>query len=169
MSTRSNRVMARLGLLLLAIILFAGGLLAVWQFLAGPMLLLWRSQDWPQVPVRIESVQSVVGMEGRELKVRYLYYYDDKAYHSERYGAYRWLADAAAFEEKYGELLYTRSAKAWVNPQAPEEALLNRDISWPVLLLAIPASAMIFLGAMLLWAAMASASEFLRRKVSARC
>jgi hypothetical protein len=165
MSTRWNRIVARTGLLLLAVILFAGALLAVWQLAFGPLLLVWRSQDWPQVSARIESVQLVVGLGGRQLEVRYHYRFKDHTYHSERFGPYRGLADSAALEEAYGELLYSKNIKAWVNPHDPEEALLNRDISWSVALMAIPACAMIFLGAALLWAALASAGEFLRRSL----
>ncbi|MCL2021622.1 MAG: DUF3592 domain-containing protein [Betaproteobacteria bacterium] len=164
MSTRRNRVVARVGLLLLAIILFAGGLLFAWRLAFGPLVDVWRSKDWPLVSARIETVQLVAGLEGRQLEVRYHYHFAGRTYYSERYGSYRWLADSAALEEAYAELLYAKNARAWVNPRDPGEALLNRDISWPVALMAIPACGMIFLGATLLWAALASAREFLREK-----
>jgi hypothetical protein len=168
MSTCQNRIVARTGLLLLAIILLTGGLLAVWQLAFAPMLLVWQSKDWPQVSARIETVQSVTGLEGRQLEVRYHYYFAGRKYRSERFGAYRWLADSTVLEKAYGELLYTKNAKAWVNPHAPEEALLNRDISWLVALMAIPACAMVFLGAALLWAALLSVEEFVRKKVGSK-
>ncbi|MCL2076135.1 MAG: DUF3592 domain-containing protein [Betaproteobacteria bacterium] len=163
-STRRNRIVARVGLLLLAIILLIGGLLFVWRLAFGPLVDVWRSRDWPTVPARIEAVRLTSGMEGRQLAVRYRYDFAGRAYHSDSYGLYRWRADSAALEEAYAELLYAEHMRAWVNPHDPTEALLNRDISWPVMVMAIPAFCMFFLGAALLWAALVSARDFLRER-----
>jgi len=161
-STRKERVVARTGLLLLAIILFVGGWLALWQLVFAPLTDAWRSRDWPQVSARIESVQRVAEFGGRQLQVRYRYHFANRVYHSERYGLYQAFADASALEAAYAELLYARHVPAWVNPDAPEEALLNRDLSWKPLFLVIPACGMVALGAALLWAAFVSCRDFLR-------
>lgn len=163
-STRKERVIARTGLLLLASILFVGGWIVFWQQVVDPLTDVWRSRDWPQVPVRIEAVQLVAGVKGYQLEVRYRYRFADRVYQSERYGLYHGYADPSTLEAVYAELLYTKRMFAWVNPKNPEEALLNRDFSWPTVFLAIPACGMIFLGALLFWAAFVSARDFLRSR-----
>jgi hypothetical protein len=163
-STLRGRVVARVGLLLLAIILLAGGLLAAWRLAFGPLVDVWRSRDWQPVSARVETVQLVGGMEGRQLEVRYRYRFQGREYYSERYGLYRWRADSSPLEAAYAELTRAESVEAWVNPRDPGEAVLNRDISWPVMLMAIPACGMVFLGAALLWAAFVGARDFLREK-----
>ncbi|MDR2637635.1 MAG: DUF3592 domain-containing protein [Zoogloeaceae bacterium] len=167
--TPVGRAIARAGLVLLAIILLCGGTFAAWQLAVAPLCDAWRSRNWPQVSAKIDTVHLVTGAQGSRLEVRYRYRVNGEVHRSERYGLYTWLTHAESLRQAYAELLYAKTARAWVNPSDPDEALLNRDIRWSIACMAIPAVFTALLGAALLWAAMLGARDFGKRFLHRRC
>ncbi|MDR1889238.1 MAG: DUF3592 domain-containing protein [Zoogloeaceae bacterium] len=151
--TAAGRFLTRAGLVLLAVVMLAGGALGVWQLALGPCYDAWRSRNWPQVMAKIETVSLAQDLQGVRVQVQYAYRVDGVAYRSHRYGLYRGMGNAEAARAAYEELLFRRKAWAWVNPHAPEEALLERKIHLLATLTAIPAAGVSLLGALLLWAA----------------
>jgi hypothetical protein len=151
--TPFGRFLARAGLLLLAVVLLAGGLLGVWRLGLEPLHDVWRSRDWPRVMAKIETARLEQDARGVRVRAQYVYRFNGVAYRSDRYGLYRDMGNAKAARAAYAELLFQRKAWAWVNPDAPEEAFLEREIYLSATFAAIPAAAAAMLGAVLLWAA----------------
>jgi hypothetical protein len=162
--TASGRFLARAGLLLLAFMLLAGGALGIWRLALGPLYDFWRSRDWPQMMVKIETVSLEQDLQGVRVRAQYVYRVNGVAYRSKRYGLYHNMGDAKAARAAYAELLFRRKAWAWVNPNAPEEAFLERKIFPTVTLVAIPATGVALLGAVLLWAAATAFWQGLRER-----
>jgi hypothetical protein len=162
-ATPAGRVIARAGLVLLAVILLCGGAFAARQLAVAPLRDAWRSRDWPRVIAKIDSVRLVTGAQGSRLEVQYRYRINGEVHRAGRFGLYTWLTHAESLRQAYAGLLYAKTVHAWVNPSDPDEALLNRDIHWPIACMAIPALFTALLGAVLLWAAMMGARDFGRR------
>ena len=151
--TATGKFFARAGLLLLAVMMLAGGALSVWRLALAPLHDFWRSSDWRQVMTKIESARLQHDLQGVRVQVRYSYKVDGVTYHSDRYGLYNNMGNAEAARAAYEELLFRRKAWAWVNPAAPEDALLERKIYPLTTLTAIPAAGVALWGAALLGAA----------------
>jgi hypothetical protein len=150
----TTSVFAKTGLLLLALLFLGGGTLSAWQLGAAPLWDAWRSRNWPSVAATLEDVAlSHMSAQGVKLAVVYRYRVNGREYQGSRYGLHVWMDNADAQREAYGDLLYRRRIQAWVNPDRPEEALLNREIHWSVALMALPALGATGLGAILFWAA----------------
>jgi 3-deoxy-D-manno-octulosonic-acid transferase len=155
----SGRILARAGLLLLALLLLGSGLIALWRLALSPLADAWRSRDWNQAMARIEILSLAQDARGARLQTRYAYQVDGVLYRASRYGLHADMDSAEAARAAYAELLYRDKTWVWVNPQAPEEALMNRDIHWLVVAFALPAVAVAALGALLLWAAASALCE----------
>jgi hypothetical protein len=151
--TASGRFFARASLVLLAIVFLAAGTLGIWRLALGPLYDYWRSRDWPQVMTKIDTVSLEKDLRGVRVQVQYTYRVDGVTYHADRYGLYHDMGNAAAARAAYAELLFRRKAWAWVNPDAPEEAFLERKVYPSVAIVAIPAVGVFLLGVVLLWAA----------------
>jgi hypothetical protein len=150
----TTSLVAKIGLLLLAFLFLAGGALAAWQLGGAPLWDAWRSRNWSPVTATLEDVTlGDMSSQGIKLTVLYRYQVEGEAYQGRRYGLHVWMDNADAQREAYADLLYRRRVAAWVNPEQPEEALLNRDIHWSVVLMALPALGAAGLGMILLWAA----------------
>jgi 3-deoxy-D-manno-octulosonic-acid transferase len=152
-ATLSGRIQARAGLLLLAVVLLGGGLIGVWRLALSPLLDAWRSRDWVQVMAKIETLALAQDARGVQLRTRYAYRVEGVLYRASRYGLHRGTENAEAARAAYAELLYRNKVWVWVNPEAPGEALMNRDIHWSIIVFALPAVAAAALGALLFWAA----------------
>jgi hypothetical protein len=163
--TASGRFLARAGLLLLAVVLLSGGTLAVWRLALEPFYDAWRSRNWSQVMTKIEAVRLEQDLQGVRVQVQYVYRVDGVTYRSNRYGLYSSsMGNAEAARAAYAELLYSKKAWAWVNPDAPKEAFLERKIYISVALVAIPAVGVVLLGLVLIWAATAAFWQEVRKR-----
>ncbi|MDR3353190.1 MAG: DUF3592 domain-containing protein [Zoogloeaceae bacterium] len=155
-SSAFGQALARLGLVLLALILLGGGGFAGWQLGGAPLWQVWRSRGWQPVMATLEDVTlSPMGAQGVHLTVRYRYAFAGHSHVGERYGPHLWMDNAEALKTAYGDLLFRQRARAWVNPAQTGEALLSRELHWSVLLMALPALAVMAAGGVLLWAFLA--------------
>lgn len=149
--------MARIGLVLLALICLGGGAIASYYMGVEPLYQAWHSRNWVPVTVRIEDVQLDYGPgggnRGTKVLVSYRYRVADRIYEGHRFGLHDWIDNAEAQKAAYTDLLYTRNTRAWINPENPGEALLNRELHWSAMLMAIPALAIAGMGGLILWAA----------------
>lgn len=154
---------ARLGLVLLGILFAGGGSLAAWVCAGAPLVDAWQSRDWQPCPAELLSLDLETGASAR-LLVTYRYRLGGVTFIGTRYGLHAGPDDADAQRAAYVDLLYRRRLTAWVNPHAPHEALLDRRLHVPVLLLGIPALAMAALGGFILLAAGQAAGAALGRQ-----
>lgn len=156
-SSSTGRLLARIGLVLLALICLGGGTIASYYMGIEPLYEAWRSRNWQPVNVRIEDVQlgdgPGGGNRGAKVLVSYRYRFADLSYEGHRFGLHDWIDNAEAQKVAYADLLYTRNTRAWINPENPGEALLNRELHWSAMLMAIPALGIAAMGALILWAA----------------
>lgn len=156
-SSAAGRSLARFGLLLLALLCLSGGGMATWYLGLQPLWDAWRSRDWQPVTVNIQEVQlgggPGGGNRGAKVMVSYRYRVADQVYEGSRFGLHVWMDNAEAQQAAYADLLYRRRAQAWVNPRDPAEALLNRDLHWSVLGMALPGLGAMAMGGLICWAA----------------
>ncbi len=128
------------GLLLFGFIFVAfGASLAI--SLGGSML--WRYQataDWQQVPAelsQLEFLRAPNQAKRWQVTVQYSYEFGGRSYRSQQLG----LSEGPDSFEHYWRQLYTDLQRrqeagrlqAWVNPAAPEQALLTRQLHLPLL------------------------------------
>ncbi len=115
--------------------IFGGiGVLGAWA-IGGTIADGWRSRHWSEVPA------TIVRSEGHEAS--YTYEFRDRPYSSDRVQTFRlggsseiddWEREMAARLANAG----TRPLTAFVNPEKPSEALLDRQIRWKLLALFMP-------------------------------
>ena len=115
-------------------IIFIAGLIVGYLSFGSTTLKYFSSSDWVQVPANISSIvlkRHDNGKTRNSIKATYSYSYDG-GHQSNNVGFY------TADSYKYWEDLYTKliedqeknSVQAWVNPNNPSEALLDRTIRW---------------------------------------
>lgn len=150
----ADTLLLRVGLLLAALLLLGVGGSSVWRLGGAPLLDAWRSRDWLMVEARLEDVSlDYTWANGARVAVLYSYWAQGRRHRAGRFGLHEWRDNADAQREAYADLLYRHRLRAWVNPKRPQEALLNRDIHWSVVLLALPALAAAGFGCVIFWAA----------------
>ena len=144
-----------LGCLVLFALPFAGAGLFV-GFLALKMLWLWVDvRDWYQVPTEILEVHLTVsdGEDGDTYKVeaRYRYEFDGQIYEGDRVGLSFGSDNIGSYhQDKYDELRGYRSRDetfwCYVDPEAPTDSILYREMRWGLFALLLALS-LIFAGA----------------------
>ena len=144
-----------LGCLVLFALPFAGAGLFV-GFLALKMLWLWVDvRDWYQVPTEILEVHLTVsdGEDGDTYKVeaRYRYEFDGQIYEGDRVGLSFGSDNIGSYhQDKYDELRGYRSRDetfwCYVDPEAPTDSILYREMRWGLFALLL-AFSLIFAGA----------------------
>lgn len=125
------------------------GILGTWFFLVRPMTLLWQSQSWDAKDCEVLSsqVQSHSSDDGTtySVDIEYRYEVGGQTYTSDRFhfmgGSSSGYAGKAAVVEKHppGAVV-----TCWVDPEDPNEAVLDRSFRWiylvglfPLLFLAV--------------------------------
>ncbi len=147
----------RTALVLAALLFVAGGSLSFWFLGVQPLWDAWRSQDWKPVTAQVQELSVGPGPDGgnRSLKVvvSYRYQVDGRSYLGHRYGLHGWMDNREAQQAAYEDLLYRHRVQAWFNPEDPAESLLNRDLHWTIVAMALPALGALLMGIVILWAA----------------
>jgi len=123
------------GLLLFGFVFFAAGCGFSYISLIRPMLDIVRASTWIETPCTIISGQvlSHDSDDGTTYSVDILYEYvvDDKEYRSNRYdfmsGSSSGYQGKKDLVDKYLRLKHT---VCYVNPESPDDAVLNRDLTW---------------------------------------
>ncbi|MBF0219683.1 MAG: DUF3592 domain-containing protein, partial [Gammaproteobacteria bacterium] len=132
----------------------------------GEALLAWQQvQHWQPVTVQLESLQRQQMTQGNasslttQIMARYHYTFNGKRYTAERVGSYEGMPLVDGWHEAiydrlkaipYNRRAAARELTAWVNPQHPQESLLDRSLRWVVPLLLSPAALFLFATAWLL-------------------
>lgn len=140
-----------------AVVFGAGGYWAGLRPLAETALAAWTVRSWQPVPAQVLDVQlkQHAGSEGGtayQVLARYRYTVGGQTYEAQRVGLDRnssadnvgdwqaqWHRNLRQAQER-GE-----SITAWVNPQAPAQALLDRSIRWRLQIFRLP-FALVFTG-----------------------
>lgn len=125
----------------LSVIALAFAAIGVWVGLMSASV-VWTArvaEDWTPVPARVLSAEVLEGggshARSRAARARYEYTLDGRTYVGERVGlhqhadnvddwAYRVVAELQRSQRE------GRPVTAWVNPQNPKQALLDRDVRW---------------------------------------
>lgn len=175
-----------LSVLLAAIPMLLGGLWGSWACVVQPLSMAWVSRDWVETPAVLDEVwiqgtggtwypparEGKINPEARMaampygqvmLQVRYHYVIGEQVYESTDYGLHRILADGDRVRQA-AALMYRRQVvRAWVNPVAPDQAVLDRQLHWSMILFGLPAGAMAILGLGLLWACLSALFPNIKR------
>jgi hypothetical protein len=124
----------------LAALLLAGGLgfLGI-SGLAGTIYDGWRAKDW--VKVRAELIR----VDGTDAS--YAYTWEGRKLTSSRVGSLRFRGSSEVddWDDRIADALATAYAEkmpvtAWVNPDEPSEAMLDREVRWMLILVLMPFS-----------------------------
>lgn len=157
-----------------AILMVAGGLWGTWVCIAQPLRDAWQTRDWVATPAVLDEVwiqgsggfwrpperEGKIDREARmasmpygqlSLHVRYHYTVGDQVYESTGYGLHRYLSDGDHVRQAAAEMYRRQDVVAFVNPQQPSQAVLNRQLYWVVFLFGLPAIGMGLIGGMMVW------------------
>ncbi len=121
-------------------LLFVGAALGFLAVGVIPNVYDWQQmKSWPQVEARLLDAELERGSKTYRATARYEYRYEGVVYISERV-AIMGGSDIGRFQETLGYALESalqnqQPVPAWVNPHNPSDAVLNRDMRWPLLIL----------------------------------
>lgn len=155
----------RVALPLLGVVLMVAGLLGVVSFGVVPMLDAMRSRQWTPVVAtldwaRIEPATVARNRPLPALAVRYSYRYGGVDFVGRRNDLHYGLDTPSAVQARLRQVEDGRALTAWVNPAAPEQAMLDRSLHWGVLLLSIPAALVALIGGLLVFGGMVAWNDW---------
>lgn len=110
--------------------------------LGGPVLTAMEARDW--VPVQAQVLDSNLrvnrGSDSTTYRVeaRYRYTYDGRAYTGDRVSLHKGSDNIGDYHQRWHSRLAhaqrnNQRLTAWVNPADPTEALLDRELRWPLM------------------------------------
>jgi len=152
-------MVVRVGFPLLGACLLTLGMLGLVSFAVLPAFDALRSRDWQPVPAVLETV-AVLPPSSRLhppldlLEIRYRYTIGDVEYSDDRFDPHTGLYLHSASLAVLAEMRASPEIVVWVNPADPAEAMVRRDLRWPVLLFAVPALMMALTGGLMVFAGM---------------
>lgn len=129
--------MGRVLFFLFGFVFFLAGLFATYK-IAGVMVVDYaRTSSWEATPAKLESL-SLKGSDSQKVVGKYRYLYEGREYVGERIS----ISDVSDNFSGYWPALYERLQKderaarviALVNPNSPDEAILDRTFRWKTLL-----------------------------------
>jgi Protein of unknown function (DUF3592) len=165
-STRSKSERAFIALFLavfmaaFATVAFIFGALPI----ADAVVTVWRGSSLVEVAatireVRLERDSRRAKEHLKSLSARYSYQWNGATYESSRISVQHWAgwSDGATWHQEWFDRLDAArrsgaTVSAWVNPSNPKQAVLDKELRWARLFLAIPL--LILFGAVSLFAAM---------------
>lgn len=155
----------RVALPLLGVVLLVAGLLGVVSFAVVPTLDAMRSRQWTPVAAtldwaRIEPATVARSRPLPALAVRYSYRYGGVDFVGRRNDLHFGLDTPSAVQARLRQVEDGRALTAWVNPAAPEQAMLDRSLHWGVLLLTIPAALVALIGGLLVFGGMVAWNDW---------
>lgn len=160
-------------LIITALAMLLGGGWVLNESLVSPLAEGWRMRNWEKTPAILDeiglraangAVIPVLGGPGVDpalkeaampsgvvkLRVRYHYYVGEQSYEGQRYGLHLGLDDGDAQRHAAAYLYKKQEIPVWVNPENPAEAVMDRQLHWGVMLIAIPGLAVALVGALIL-------------------
>lgn len=149
----------RLLLPLFGVGLLAAGLVGVVNFLLVPLADLFVTRDWVVVEARVESVRTEplskwLPLPVNRMVLRYSYMHDGQRYECGHYGPQQGLETRKRSNAFLSEVTSEPTIRVWLDPSSPDRATVQRQMSWALAALALPALALGFLGAMMVLASM---------------
>lgn len=149
----------RVALPLFGVALLVAGLSGVVSFGVVPIYDAMRSRQWTPVPATLQAVRldAPALLHSRPLPalaVRYSYRFAGGEFVGERPDLHHGLDLPDAVRQRLRELGNGRELVAWVNPRAPEQAMLDRSLHWGVVVLSIPAGMIALVGGLLVFGGM---------------
>lgn len=158
-----------------ALLMLSVGLWGVWACVIQPVTSAWQTQHWIATSAVLDDVrlQGTGGTwqpptrEGKidpaariaqmpygqlNLEVRYHYVVDGQAYEGTHFGLHQTLTDGDRIRQAAAFMYRRQVVTAWVNPGQPNQAVLDRQLHWEILLFGVPAAAMALLAAVIAWA-----------------
>ena len=131
-------------LTLFGFVFFGAGMAVTWLYFSG-MVTWWQVRTWVETPCRIESVTVVPNDESTETKATYRYVYAGRSYLGHRVGVGHGGDNVGNFQQRVAHELKAhvstkpttaeagegaRVFRCFVNPSAPEQAVLYREFRW---------------------------------------
>lgn len=117
--------------------------IAVLIFEVLPSYFEWRQmKSWPEVSAQLQEVKLITNpsddSETYEATARYSYRYEGRDYSGHRVAIFSGSDNIGDFQWRLNAQLKSalrnqQSVTAWVNPNQPSEAVLNRDMRWGML------------------------------------
>lgn len=165
---------APLLLLIVAVAMLLGGGWVLNESLVSPLAEGWRMRNWVETPAILDDVGlrastgqmiPVLGGPGVDpalkeaampsgivkLWVKYHYYVGEQSFDGKHYGLHLGLDDGDAQRHAAAHLYKKQEISVWVNPDNPAEAVMDRQLHWGVMIIAIPGLAIAFVGAVILF------------------
>jgi hypothetical protein len=155
------RILTAIPILLFGL-MFAGGGVFFLATTAFPMWQDWQAmRGWQPALAQLESVRG----GGNETKARYRYEFDGATYQGERVYVSTFNDNIGTYHEGLlAELRRHQRAgtpvTVWVNPKAPDEAVIDRDMRWGLFaFLAAFGSVFVLIGLVVTYAGLRAANE----------
>ena len=157
-------VLIRFGMPLVGVGLLTAGLLGIVSYAALPALEALRCRGWQPVEASVESVdlrlpQSRLHPALYSVVIRYRYKFGDIVHDGVRFDPHDGMYARPVGAEVLAGLRSVRHITVWVNPADPDEAIVHRELRWPVLLFALPALVLALVGGLMLFAGMLAWSQ----------
>ena len=108
----------------------------VWTFISA-ILSVFNARSWASVPCRILTAESNSNYNGNSsVDIKYTYEFNGQLFQSTRY---KFLKVKTSFRKTIPDNNLANSTSiCFVNPKAPNEAVIDRDLSWDMLFGLIP-------------------------------
>lgn len=157
-------ILIRFGMPLVGVGLLTAGLLGIVSYAALPAIDALRSRDWQPVEASVESVdlrlpQSRFHPALYSVAIRYRYKSGGIEHDGARFDPHDGMYARPVGADVLAGLRSARHITVWVNPADPDEAMVHRELRWPVLLFALPALVLALVGGLMLFAGMLAWSQ----------
>ncbi|ANQ86944.1 DUF3592 domain-containing protein [Azoarcus olearius] len=158
---------------LVGVSLLVAGVLGVVSFGVLPMVDAMRSRQWLPVEARLEWVRAEPAAPMRirplpAIRVSYQYSYGGADYVGRRTDLHHGLNTPAAVARRLSEVRESEPLVAWVNPAAPEQAMLDRSIHVAVVVLALPSALLALVGGLAVFLGMVAWNDWRLPRTLAR-
>lgn len=129
---------ARVFVVLFSMAFLVPGVLIFFLSFVRPVALVYQAKSWEETPCRILSsgVKVIRGNKGStyQLRAEYTYTYQGGSFHSDRYNFVT--GSSSEYKEKDAvveRLPAGQETVCFVNPRAPQEAVIDRRFTWEIL------------------------------------
>jgi uncharacterized protein DUF3592 len=152
-------VVIRVGLPVLGVALLMAGLLGIVSYGVLPSVDALRSRDWQPVEASIDYVglrlpPSRLHPNLDAVEIRYRYFAAGAEHSGVRYDPHDGQYSRPLSQEVFARLQSAGTIAVWVNPADPDDAMVSRELRWPVLFFTLPALALALAGGLMLFAGM---------------
>lgn len=139
----------------------------------SPLLEAWKTRSWVATPAILDEIKllaadgtpipifhdpnltipqrvSIMPTGIVKLAVRYHFYLGDQSFDGNRFGLFEGLDDGDAQRLAAASMHRKQEIQVWVNPDNPNESVLNRELHWGVMAMGLPLLAMAGIGLLIL-------------------